>query len=179
MKTIPILGTISSLALALALANPALAYRNSDYAKVVDARPVYQRVAHEVPQQSCHYETVAYRDSRSNSYTGTVVGGLLGAALGHELGNSKRNKDVGAVAGGLLGATIGRDISRNTGSSSVQYRDERICRTDYRTEYSQRLVGYDVTYQYQGRLYQTRTDHHPGDRLAVDVHVQPAHGSYR
>lgn len=173
MTHLRLFSTLTSLFFGLILVSPTFAYgkhqRHNEYAKVVDARPVYQRLAREVPQQSCHYETVAYRDSHKNSFTGTVVGGLLGATIGHELGHSKRNKDVAAVAGGLLGASIGRDISRNKTPSSVHYRDERVCHTSYRTEYSQRLIGYDVTYRYHGRLYQTRTAQHPGARIPVDV----------
>lgn len=176
MKHLRLFSTLTTFFFGLVLINPTFAYgkhqRHNEYAKVVDARPVYQRVAHETPQQSCHYETVTHRDSHTNSYTGTVVGGLLGAAIGHELGHSKRNKNVAAVAGGLLGASIGRDVSRNRTPSNVHYRDERVCHTSYRTEYSQRLIGYDVTYQYHGRLYQTRTDQHPGARIPVDVQLR-------
>jgi hypothetical protein len=32
---------------------------------------------------------------------------------------------------------------------------------------------YDVTYEYAGRQYVTRTDHHPGDRMRVRVDVRP------
>ena len=195
MKKSLLISTITGVTLSLLLANGALAghkhhhkhqYRHTgydhrghgDYARVVEARPIYQRIEAQVPQQSCHYETVAYREpGRSNSYTGAVVGGLIGAAVGHELGHSKRNKDVGAVAGGLLGATIGHDISRNrSGGGTTHYRDEQVCHTRYQTEYSQRVVGYDVTYQYHGPYYQTRTSQHPGDRIPVDVNVRPGRG---
>jgi uncharacterized protein YcfJ len=179
MKASSVSTAIISLVLSAVLVHPAAAgnkHRHKvEYARVVDTHPVYQRTTHQVPEQSCHYETVAYRDSRNSSYTGTIVGGLLGAAVGHELGNSKRNKDVGAVAGGLLGATIGRDLSRDKNPGRTQYRDEQVCQTSYRTEYSNQLIGYDVTYRYQGRLYQTRTHQHPGARIPVDVHVRPVH----
>lgn len=186
MKTSHVIGAISGIALSLVFTSTAVAggkkhhhhyehSRHHEYARVVDARPIYQRVTHQVPQESCHYETVAYRDRRSDSYTGTVVGGLVGAAIGHELGNSRRNKDVGAVAGGLLGASIGHDVSRRKNPGTVRYHDQQICQTSYRTEHSQSLVGYDVTYKYQGRLYQTRTSHHPGDRIPVDVHIRPVY----
>ena len=193
MKKSLLISTVTGVALSLLLANGALAgpkhhhehkhhyhgdYEHTDYARVVEARPIYHRVETQVPQQACHYETVAYREpGRSGSYTGTVVGGLIGAAVGHELGHSKRNKDVGAVAGGLLGAAIGHDVSRNRSSGgTTHYRDEQVCHTRYHTEYSQRVVGYDVTYQYHGQYYQTRTSHHPGDRIPVDVHVRPGRG---
>lgn len=149
-----------------------------DYARVVDTRPIYQRIATEVPQQSCEYQTVSYREpGKSDSYTGTIVGGLIGAAVGHELGHSRRNKDVGAVAGGLLGASIGRDVSRSR-SGTTHYRDEQVCHTTYRREYTEQLMGYDVTYKYRGQLYQTRTDHHPGKTIPVDVHVRHVHHRY-
>ena len=75
--------------------------------------------------------------------------------------------------GGLIGASIGNDASK--GGRVVSYRDREVCNTHYRTEYEQRLVGYDVSYAYQGRIYQTRTNHHPGDRIAVAVDVRPTY----
>lgn len=181
MKASKISHLMLGVSLGLAITHAAVAgphhrhggYSQGDYAGVVDVRPVYHRVAQQVPVQSCHYETVTYREPRNNSHTGTIVGGIVGAALGNELGHSKRNKQVGAVAGGLLGASIGRDLTRNDGSS-LRHRDEQVCHTRYRTEHAEHLIGYDVTYKYRGRLYNTRTNHHPGDRIPVDVHVQPA-----
>jgi uncharacterized protein YcfJ len=143
------------------------------YAQVVDVRPVYERISQQVPRDYCHVETVAYRTD-GGSHTGVILGGLIGAAIGNELGHSKRNKEVGMVAGGLLGASIGRDLSRT--GSSVRYREEQVCHTRYETEYRERLVGYDVTYRYQGRLHHTQTSRHPGNRIPVDVHVRPARG---
>jgi uncharacterized protein YcfJ len=181
MKTSTVIATLTGIALSLTLSTTALAgnkhkhHSRIEYARVVDARPIYQRITHQVPQESCHYETVSYRNNSNSSYTGTVVGGLLGAAIGHELGHSKRNKDVAAVAGGLLGASIGRDISRNKSPGRAEYRDQQVCHTRYVTEYSQQLMGYDVTYKYQGRTYQTRTNQHPGSRIPVDVHVRPVY----
>ncbi len=132
-----------------------------DYGRVVAARPIYRQVAVDVPHESCRVQTVA-RESRSgDSFGGTVVGGLVGAAIGHELGNGRGSA---TAVGGLIGASIGNDAgSRRT----VRYRDEEVCRTQYRTEYEQRIIGYDVSYSYHGRIYQTRTDRHPGDRIAV------------
>ena len=36
-----------------------------------------------------------------------------------------------------------------------------------------RVTGYDVTYEYAGRQFVTRTDYHPGDRIRVRVDVRP------
>ncbi len=140
--------------------------REDAYGRVIRARPIYQQVVVDVPQQSCRVETYAYqeRSRGGDSFTGTVVGGLVGAALGHELGNGRG----GATAvGGLIGASVGNNVSK--GERATRYRDEQVCSTRYRTEYEQRLVGYDVSYSYMGRIYQTRTDRHPGDRIPVNV----------
>lgn len=142
------------------------AYDYGDYGHVLGARPIYRQVAIEVPRESCHVRTVARESRNGDSFAGTVVGGLVGAAIGHELGNGRGSA---TAVGGLIGASIGNDAGS---SRSVRYRDEEVCRTQYRTEYEQRIIGYDVSYSYNGRVYQTRTDRHPGDRIAVSVGVR-------
>lgn len=137
-----------------------------DYGRVVAARPIYRQVAIEVPRESCRVQTVARERRNGDSFAGTVVGGLVGAAIGHEIGNGRGSA---TAVGGLIGASIGNDAGS---SRSVRYRDEEVCRTQYRTEYEQRIIGYDVSYSYNGRMYQTRTDRHPGDRIAVAVAVR-------
>lgn len=134
-----------------------------DYGRVVRARPIYRQVAIEVPRESCQVRTVARERRDGDSFKGTVVGGLIGAAIGHEIGNGRGSA---TAVGGLIGASIGNDAGS---SRSVRYRDEEVCRTHYRTQYEQRLVGYDVSYSYNGRIYQTRTDYHPGDRIPLSV----------
>lgn len=134
-----------------------------DYGRVVDARPIYRQVAIEVPRESCRVQTVARERRSGDSFGGTVVGGLVGAAIGHELGNGRGSA---TAVGGLIGASIGNDAGSNR---TVRYRDEEVCRTQYRTEYEQRIIGYDVSYSYNGRIYQTRTDRHPGDHVQVAV----------
>ena len=178
---------ISTLASSLLLANSALAdhkhhhkhhhdhdhhhdhyvVEHTTYARVVSSRPIYRTVAVEVPRDSCRVETVAYseRQRGGDSFEGTVVGGLIGAAIGHEVG---RNGQATA-AGGLIGAAIGN----NVGSRQVtRYEDREVCNTRYRTTYERQLVGYDVAYDYGDRIYHTETRHHPGARI---VHVRGHH----
>lgn len=144
----------------------------ADYGRVLNARPIYRQIAIEVPHESCRVETVAGEERRrgGDSFGGTLVGGLVGAAIGHELGHGR---GAATAVGGVIGASIGNDAAR--GSRTVSYRDQEVCRQSYHTEYEQRIVGYDVSYSYQGRIYQTRTDRHPGDRIALDVDVRPRH----
>jgi uncharacterized protein YcfJ len=143
-------------------------YAQTDYARVIDARPIYRSVAVEIPEDNCQVERVAYSERRGgDSFQGTLVGGLIGAAIGHELGNGHGRA---TAAGGLLGAAIGNNVA---GNRVTRYEDRQVCSTAYRTEYQRELVAYDVSYSYLGRVYHTETQRHPGDRIAVDVAVRP------
>lgn len=186
MKRLMLIGTLASFG--FLLANNALADRDDRhhghhkhkhahhvvvheydvYARVLDARPIYRSVAVEVPVESCRVETVAYNERRGgDSFGGTVVGGLIGAAIGKEIGHSGH----ATAAGGLIGAAIGNDIG--SGSRRVtRYEDREVCSHHYRTEYERELVGYDVSYRYNGRIYHTETRRHPGDRIPVDVAIR-------
>ena len=45
--------------------------------------------------------------------SGTIVGGLVGAAAGGQVSDSKPESEIGAVLGGAIGATIGGNVSKN------------------------------------------------------------------
>jgi uncharacterized protein YcfJ len=188
MKTTSVVGFMMALSIGTLVANGAAADREhrrghhhheqeyrrysdtnyDDYGRVINARPIYQTVTIEVPNESCRVQTVEHYERRGgDSFTGTLVGGLVGAAIGHELGHGRGQA---TAVGGIIGATIGNDANR--GSRVVRYRDQEVCNTYYRTEYENRIVGYDVSYSYGGRIYQTRTDRHPGDSIPVAVDVR-------
>jgi uncharacterized protein YcfJ len=137
-------------------------YERDYYAPVTDVRPIYREVAVDVPRDSCRVETVEYRERQrgGDSFKGTVVGGLIGAAIGKEMGNSGH----ATAAGGLIGAAIGNDVAGG-GRTVTRYEDREVCSTQYRTRYERQLVGYEVSYLYGGRIYHTETRHHPGDRI--------------
>ena len=48
------------------------------------------------------------------------------------------------------------------------------CKTETNWQSTDRVLGYDVTYRYGGRTYQTHMDHDPGDQLRVRVNYDPA-----
>jgi uncharacterized protein YcfJ len=172
--------TTVSMTAVLAVAMSAAAFaahdEYTDFARVVAAQPVYARVAHQIPQQECRVEQVRYEYPAEYhpSATGTLFGTMLGAAVGHQIGHDRDGKRVGRVAGALLGASIGHDISRRSaGPARVEYRDEERCDTSYTTQYEHEVVGYDVTYVYNGKMYHTRMDRDPGPEIKVAVDVRP------
>ena len=110
----------------------------------------------------------------------TVIGGIAGAVLGSKVGGGSGTyvaSALGTMVGGMAGRQIYDNVQRN------RYRDGgavTYCEPDGRNGYygSQpvndgRVTGYDVTYEYAGRQFTTRTDYHPGDRIRVRVDVRP------
>lgn len=132
-----------------------------DYGSVNSVTPIFETVEQRIPRSSCSHNS--HGRHSSNSATPAIIGGIIGAAIGNELGHNKRNKQVGAVAGGILGASIGSDLK---GSG-------HRCVTQYDIEYHEQVVGFDVSYNYQGRTYYTKTTEHPGNRIQLKLRVDP------
>jgi uncharacterized protein YcfJ len=153
-----------SLAVAALVPSLALADHGYQYARVLSSDPVYETVTYSEPVEQCREETVAYHDDRSYSATPTIVGAIIGGALGNAVGHHKHNKQMGTVVGAVLGGSIGDD---------VRYATRQVCTVVNQEHQEDRLVGYRVTYHYGGETYTTRLDHDPGDTLRVRVHVTP------
>lgn len=146
---------------------------------VIDAQPVYRIYEKRIPYQECWNEQVKHVETSSrgsDSYTGTILGGVIGGAIGHAIGHKKRNKQVGAVVGTILGGSIGRDVSNhydNDINRRIYYTTERKCVTRHDIQREERIVGYDVTYEYQGNHQIVRMKTKPGDTIQVRVTVTP------
>jgi uncharacterized protein YcfJ len=160
----------------LAVSGSAVGYNSEGKileAPVISANPIYRTIEINNPRQQCWEEAVAIPQKQYESRTPEIVGALLGAAVGYQFG-SGRGQDAAAVAGAVLGGSIARDAKhRNRQSQGTGVRYEQRCKTvnEYHTE--ERLEGYDVTYQYDGDLYTTRTKHDPGSTIRVSVSVVP------
>lgn len=97
-----------------------------------------------------------------------VTGALIGAAAGGLLGSTvgKGNGRVAAAAGGAaVGALVG-DRMENNNTGGVQ----RCRMVD---SGNQRVVGYTVAYEYQGRTYTENVPFNPGENMRVRVNVAP------
>ena len=151
-----------------------------EYGDVIEARPIYQIVEISEPIEQCWEEEIAvdrYPSRRGDSRTPVLVSTIIGGAIGNAVGNGKSNKRVGAVVGALLGNSIGRDIVRERNRDNYVVRDfETVqrCETAYEQFEEERLVGYRVTYLYNGEEYSVRTDTDPGERIRLRVSIQPA-----
>jgi len=165
------------LALALSLGSGSiLAETSYEYAQVLESRPIYQVVEVSTPQEQCWEEEIAVdrRHRNHDSSTPVIVSTILGGAIGNAVGHNKSNKRVGTVLGAVLGHSIGRDIVRGSNQSSYrQYEVVERCETVYEQHEEERLMGYQVTYLYNGEERSIRTQSDPGDQIRLRVDVQP------
>jgi uncharacterized protein YcfJ len=142
-------------------------FSHTQYARVTHVQPIYERIAFNTPVEQCWQETV----SRQRNSSVPVFGAIIGGALGNELGHRKSNKRVGTVVGAVLGATVAADISRQR--SSGHHETVNRCEVQQRQEWRDEVVGYDVSYRYQGEIYHTRLPYNPGKEIEIEVNVTP------
>jgi uncharacterized protein YcfJ len=144
-----------------------------DYGTVVESVPIVKNFRVATPREECWEEDVVHRESRGGSELSTVVGAVLGGAIGNAVGHSKKNKQVGVIVGAVLGGSIGNAMSANR-RTDVYHETEEVCRT-YRDYYEEeRVVGYRVRYRFRNETYTTRTDVDPGDTIRLRLSISPA-----
>ena len=135
------------------------AYTSFEEVQVLSTEPVFEQVEQRVPSEECRVEYVPAKQPRFDSRSNTpgIIGALVGGAVGNAVGSEKSNKQVGAVAGAILGASIAKDVNRKRQEGQYDGVEREVCRTVYRTERAQEIIGYDVSYSYNGDVYTSRT----------------------
>jgi uncharacterized protein YcfJ len=120
----------------------------------------------------------------SGTYAATAIGSMVGGLAGRQVYEStQRRKYQGNAVevcdpadDGYYGNNNGynnngyNSYGNNNGYNSYGNNNgygNNVANNDGR------VVGYDVTYEYMGRQFVTRTDYHPGDRIRVRVDVRP------
>ncbi|HEY2561018.1 MAG TPA: glycine zipper 2TM domain-containing protein [Caldimonas sp.] len=152
--------TVAAATTAAGMLTLSAAAHAADYANVVSAMPVTESVA--VPHQECvnGEQLVQQPPSGAGAAIGAIAGGVIGNQFGHGFGRAAAT-GLGAVTGSAIGNNVEANATPPT-SVPVQR-----CRTV--NGYENRIVGYDVVYEYHGQRYSTRLPQDPGQRLAVDV----------
>jgi hypothetical protein len=115
-----------------------------------------------------------YGQPRSGSEGGrtmaSVLGSVIGAVIGSQVGGGSARYATTAI-GSTVGAVAGRQVYDN----AQRERNARVTVCDpVPADRPYGTVGgnaYDVTYEYAGRTYTTRTDYDPGERIRVRVEV--------
>lgn len=183
MKTKPVI----ALAALAVLSSAAYAETFTDRARVVSSHAVQERIP--VSREECWNDRVRSYEERRVTRTdtgapigaGTILGAVVGGAIGRQFGDSNRGRNQGTAAGAVLGGIIGhqveRDQSGRPATETVEVervpvtRDVERCRIV--EEVREATLGYDVRYEYRGRQFETRMPYDPGRTLEVRVDLQP------
>ncbi len=160
------------------VAMPAMASdQYSDRGRVLSVTPQTERI--NVPRQECRTEyqqQTSYEPQYNNgdrSYTGSILGGIAGGLLGSTIGKGSGRVAAAAVGAGI-GAVAGDRIGNRPNNTVTTTRTVPV-QNCYQVENWQTVnAGYLVTYEYNGRTYNTVTNQHPGQFVDVNVAVSPA-----
>ena len=131
-----------------------------EMATVISSTPVSAQVP--VPRQQCVQgeQYVQQAPSGVGAVIGAIAGGVLGNSVGGGFGRAAAT-GLGVVAGSVVGNQV--EANGNPVSAVPVQRCQTV------TTYENRVVGYDVTYEYAGQRYSTRMARDPGRQFAVDV----------
>ncbi|MFM7024619.1 MAG: glycine zipper 2TM domain-containing protein, partial [Limnohabitans sp.] len=145
---------MKTLALSCALLALCGAAQAQETGQVLSRTAVYQQVA--VPRQSCA-QTVT--PNAPTSGAGAVSGAVTGAVLGTIVGEGR---GAGTLLGAVGGAIVGDRAESNANSQPVT-----TCTTQ--TVMENRLVGYNVVYQYAGKTYTVQLPQDPGPTISLQI----------
>lgn len=137
----------------------------SDYAQVVGVQPVQETT--NTPHRVCGDETVTHREPYRDRHrlAGTAIGAVVGGLVGHQIGGGS-GRDLATVGGAVAGGFAGHEIQKRHQEDNATYTTvEHRCHTV--TSQTSQVVGYDVTYEYDGRQEHVRMDHDPGARVQI------------
>lgn len=154
---------------------PALAGSDSTtyaWADVIEAEPVTRIIRRPVETEVCWQEEVYRETPERRSKTPQIVGAILGGIIGNQFGGGS-GQDVMTLAGATLGHSIAKDSQRRAHPQKLYVSIEDRCGVNTEWRESRQVLGWDVTYKYQGDTYLTRMDKEPGDQIKIAVNIQP------
>lgn len=143
------------------------------YADVLRSDPVVERIDQARPREVCRNVTTSRGTRYDNTNAGTVVGALVGGALGNQAGKGDGRK-AATIAGAVIGGLAGREIDSNNNPRGVRHSTQTECDVVDEVVQRQEVVGYDVQYRYRGEVYFSRLSYDPGEKLRIRVAVAPA-----
>lgn len=136
----------------------ALGLHAQEIGQVISRTAVYQQAA--VPRQSCTQSPAVA--PAQNSGGGAIIGAIAGGLIGSQLGG-RDSKGITAMAGVIGGAMLG-DKAESQGNAPLP---TTTCTTQ--TVYENRLVGYNVVYEYAGKQYNVQLPQDPGPTISLQV----------
>jgi len=153
-RRLPVSGAALVAALCLPLAVAAqtnVIQDTTEFAKVLNYSPI---PGPQVARQVCNQVTIS--PGSPNNPGAAIAGGVIGAVVGSRFGGG-HGKDAATVAGAIGGSILGNQM----GSAPTT---QEQCSTVYEQGPPS---GYQVTYDYKGKLLTTTTRTPPGEYLRV------------
>jgi uncharacterized protein YcfJ len=145
------------------------------WADVVEAEPVTRIVRQPVETEVCWQEEVYREIPERRSKAPQIVGAILGGIIGNQFGGGS-GQDAMTLAGATLGHAIAKDSQRRANPQKFYASLEDRCGVNTEWKESRVVLGWDVTYEYQGVTYLTRMAQEPGDQIKVQVNIEPVQG---
>lgn len=146
-----LLGSVAALASAGAQAQEVMA-------RVLTSTAVMQQVA--VPRQVCTTQQVVQPGQPSGA--GAAMGAIAGGALGNAVGGGS-GRDLATMIGLVGGAVLGNRVE----GTRDEVRNVQQCSTQ--TTYENRVLHYDVVYEYDGKRFSIKMPNDPGQYVRLQL----------
>jgi uncharacterized protein YcfJ len=151
-----------------------------DYARVLDARPIYETVRVPDRERVCEDRLVRRRVAEHRSPGPAIFGAILGGVVGNQLarGNGPGHhydRAAATMAGATIGGIVGSEVQYAKYPPRYYTETAPVCRTRTNWHREQRIVAWDVKWKYRGRVHHSRMAHHPGKRIRIRVGVGPVY----
>ena len=126
---------------------------------VLSRTPVYQQVA--VPRQVCTQTQVSVPGQTSGA--GALMGAVAGGAIGNGVGKGE-GRALATMIGVIGGALAGDKVE---GPQAAQTQTHQTCTTQQ--VYENRLMGYNVVYEFAGKQYTVQLPKDPGPTIKLQI----------
>ena len=126
---------------------------------VLSRTPVYQQVS--VPRQVCTQTQVSVPGQTSGA--GALMGAVAGGAIGNAVGKGE-GRALATMIGVIGGAIAGDKVE---GPQAAQTQPQQTCTTQQ--VYENRLMGYNVVYEFAGKQYTVQLPKDPGPTIKLQI----------
>ncbi|KRW69044.1 hypothetical protein AO729_04340 [Pseudomonas sp. TTU2014-066ASC] len=147
-----------------AFATYTLVDRGPAFAEVLGVEPVKEVI--KTPREVCKDVTVTRQKPVQDQHriAGTAVGAVVGGLLGNQVGGGS-GKKIATVAGAVGGGYAGNQVQGRMQANDTYTTTETRCSTV--TDTHDKVVGYEVKYDLDGKIGTVRMDRDPGNRIPV------------
>jgi uncharacterized protein YcfJ len=130
-----------------------------DMGRVISSTPITQQVG--VPRKVCTTEQVAVQQPKSGA--GALIGAIAGGAMGNAVGGGG-GKAAATMLGIVGGAVVGDKVE---GAPETQVQNVQRCALQ--TFFENRMVAYNVAYEYAGKQYSVQMPYDPGPAIRLQI----------